>query len=162
MKHIRLYEEEDLQGLIGDLDKIGFEPYTGYMFMGNTGFGGIGFLVEAANEKECVALLSKHILDHVNRPTYSTSGPGILKEPINETMEELMVWLFEKGLVKDSGYYGPFKSKENKKHLNIFVNSYDYPVNPCFFIDLAKKHFIDGEAVIRDTDTYPEEFKYTE
>jgi len=162
MKHIRLYEEENLTDLIGDLDKIGFEPYTGYMFSGNSGSGGgaVGFLVEAANEKECVDLVKKHILDYVSSKSsrYSTSAYGIPTNTIT-TIAELLEWLFEQGFILDAGHYGPFKSKTNQKALNIFVNSYDFPINPLFFIELAKKHFSDAERVIGDSD-YPEEFKY--
>jgi len=159
MKHIRLYEDEDL---LKDLSNIGFDPSIGFMFLGITSRRRddrpLGFLVKAKDEKTCVKMLIESM--KMDNP-FITSGYDSV--PKNSTlsfdsMTDLMVYLFEQGYVIDSGYYGPFKAKDSSQELILMVD--EYMINAKDFVDLAYKHFTNVDETFREAG-HPQEFKYT-
>ncbi len=159
MKHIRLYEDEDL---LKDLSNIGFDPSIGFMFLGITSRGQddrpLGFLVKAKDEKTCVKMLIESM--KMDNPFITSKYHSVPKDSTLsfDSMTDLMVFLFEQGYVGDSGYYGPFKAKDSSQELVFMVD--EYMINAKDFVDLAYKHFTNADEAFGDAG-HAQEFKYT-
>lgn len=156
MKHIRLYEDEDL---LKDLTNIGFEPSIGFMFLGITSprqdDRPLAFLVKGKDEPTCAQMIIDS-MGKSNSLLTSNYHKGTIKHSF-DTMEDLMVYLFEQGYISDSGYYGTFKAKDTSTGLKFLVD--EYTINAKIFVDLAYKHFTNADEVFRDYGA-PQEFNY--
>jgi len=159
MKHIRLYEDEDL---LKDLSNIGFDPSIGFMFLGITSRGQddrpLGFLVKAKDEKTCVKMIMESM--KMDNPFITSKYHKLTKDSkiTFDFMLDLMIFLFEEGYVTDSGYYGPFKAKDSSQELILMVD--EYMINAKDFVDLAYKHFTNVDEAFRQAG-HAQEFKYT-
>ena len=159
MKHIRLYEDEDL---LKDLSNIGFDPSIGFMFLGTSGGRPVAFLVKARTEIRCMELLASFI----DSPKSTIASVSYIQQkhkilPDVKDMREftdLTVFLFEQGYISDSGYYGPFKGKDITEE---FISIQDeFVINAKDFVDLAYKHFLDADEAF-NTFGHPQMIKYT-
>ena len=159
MKHIRLYEDEDL---LKDLSNIGFDPSIGFMFLGITSRGEddrpLGFLVKAKDEKTCVKMIIESM--KMDNPFITSKYHKLTKDSkiTFDSMTDLMIFLFEEGYVTDSGYYGTFKAKDSSQELVIMID--EYMINAKDFVDLAYKHFTNVDEAFREAG-HAQEFKYT-
>lgn len=150
MKHIRVFEEDDL---IGDLESIGFEKSVGYMYMSNTGDIPIAFLVKGKTEARCaqmiIGLAKKGWFVTPPHLKMSTSGLlGSLDFLKGETsVEDLLHLLFEQGFLPDAGYYGQFKAKDPSEAAICYKENYS--VNAKAFVDLAYSHFSNADDIFK-------------
>jgi hypothetical protein len=144
MKHLRTFESEE--SLLGDLEKLGYEPFIGFMYWAGTPQNEFGFIVIGQTEKDCISQLKKHIYQYLDTPrSMSTSGSaGSMGMYNTENMESFLVMLFEQGYIRDAGYYR-LKAKKNLAMLEIFTDP--YVLNPKWIWDKAKEYFSDAEEV---------------
>ena len=58
MKYLKEYEDEEIKGMIGDLETIGQGGLVGFMWIGSIPSGEhMGFLVVGRDERDCVDLV---------------------------------------------------------------------------------------------------------
>jgi len=150
MKHIRLYEDQDI---LNDLEKIGYKPYVGFIYYGVSMTGGNnssigecqGFLVQAKDEKRCANIIAQAFTKfHTdsNIPTsYIKNGENGEYNSVGEYITEL----FTNGHIIDSGVWGKFKAKNNVEEVILIQDPYNQ--NPGFTYNLAKEHFTNYEEI---------------
>ena len=148
MKHIKLFEL-DSDDILGDLEKIGFEPYVGYIWCEGTKENPLGFVVVGKDEEDCVNQVNKHLPLYLE-DRYSASTPsGIIGMPSGiKTMEDYLTYLFELGRIRDAGHY-VLKSRKNEAFVKIFWD--EYMMNPKYVYDQAQEYFTNADyAFSRD------------
>jgi hypothetical protein len=154
MKHIKLFEL-DSDDILGDLEKIGFEPYVGYIWCEGTRYNPLGFVVVGKDEQDCVDQLRKHLPNYLVDPSkYSTSGPGTSSGGFGgapreiKTMSDYLAYLFEAGQIRDAGHYA-LKARKNEAFVKIFWD--EYMMNPKYVYDQAQEYFTNADyAFSRD------------
>lgn len=149
MKHIKVFES-DSYDLLGDLEKIGFEPFIGFIWCeGTRNNRPLGFVVVGKDEEDCVNQVKEHLpiflIDDGKR--YSTSGPGpssgLAGVPNGiKTMENYLTYLFEAGQIRDAGHYA-LKARKNEAMVKVFWD--EYMMNPKYVYDQAKEYFTDAD-----------------
>ena len=153
MKHIKLFEL-DSDDILGDLEKIGFEPYIGYIWCEGTRQNPLGFVVVGKDDQDCVDQLRNYLPNYLEGPgLYSTSGPGpssgFAGAPRGiKTMEDYLTYLFEAGQIRDAGHYA-LKARKNEAFVKIFWD--EYMMNPKYVYDQAQEYFTNADyAFSRD------------
>jgi len=154
MKHIKVFES-DPYDLLGDLEKIGFEPFIGYIWCEGTRQSPLGFVVVGKDEEDCVNQLKKHLPNYLVNPgiRYSTSGPGPTSGSAGvpsgiKTMEDYLTYLFEAGQIRDAGHYA-LKARKNEAFVKVFWD--EYTMNPKYVWDQAEQYFTNADyAFSRD------------
>ena len=154
MKHIKLFEF-DSDDILGDLEKIGFEPYVGYIWCEGTKETPLGFVVVGKDEEDCVNQVKEHLPLYLeDRYSASTSGiPGM--QYGTKTMEGYLTVLFESGLIRDAGHYR-LKARKNEAFVKIFWD--EYMMNPKYVYDQAQQYFTNADLVF--SKEYPQEKIY--
>ena len=147
MKYVRTFESED--SLLGDLEKLGYEPFVGFMYWAGTPQNQFGFIVIGATEQKCLEQLKKHIYQYLELPSYGTGGfarasSGSVGMYNKESIGSFLEMLFEQGYIRDAGYY-QLKAKKNVALLEVFTEP--YLLNPKWIWDKAKEYFSDAEEV---------------
>jgi hypothetical protein len=147
MKYVRTFESED--SLLGDLEKLGYEPFVGFMYWAGTPQNQFGFIVVGATEQKCLEQLKKHIYQYLELPSYGTGGfarasSGGVGMYNKESIGSFLEMLFEQGYIRDAGYY-QLKAKKNVALLEVFTEP--YLLNPKWIWDKAKEYFSDAEEV---------------
>ena len=147
MKYLRTFESED--SLLGDLEKLGYEPFVGFMYWAGTPQNQFGFIVIGATEQKCLEQLKKHIYQYLEIPSYGTGGfarasSGSVGMYNKESIGSFLEMLFEQGYIRDAGYY-QLKAKKNVALLEVFTEP--YLLNPKWIWDKAKEYFSDAEEV---------------
>lgn len=147
MKYVRTFESED--SLLGDLEKLGYEPFVGFMYWEGTPQNQFGFIVIGATEQKCLEQLKKHIYKYLELPSYGTGGfsrasSGSVGMYNKESIGSFLEMLFEQGYIRDAGYY-QLKAKKNVALLEVFNEP--YVLNPKWIWDKAKEYFSDAEEV---------------
>jgi len=151
MKYIRTFESED--SLLGDLEKLGYEPFLGFMYWAGTSQNEFGFIVIGQTEQKCLEQLKKHIYQYLELPSRGTSGifggssAGSAGMYNKESIGSFLQMLFEQGYIRDAGYY-QLKSKRNVALLEVFTEP--YLLNPKWVWDKAKEYFSDAEEVFSE------------
>jgi len=157
MKHIKLFES-DPDDILGDLEKIGFEPFIGFIWCAGTSTKQLGFLVVGKDEEDCVNQVKSHLTYYLNTmgPGFFSSGGigGTTRKSAN-TMEEYLTQLYEVGKIRDAGHYR-FKARKNEALVKIFWD--DYMMNPKYVYDQAQEYFTDAD--IEFDKEYPQEEIY--
>ena len=141
MKHIKLFEL-DSDDILGDLEKIGFEPYVGYIWCEGTRYNPLGFVVVGKDEQDCVDQLRKHLPNYLVYPS-KYFAPREIK-----TMSDYLAYLFESGQIRDAGHYA-LKARKNEAFVKIFWD--EYMMNPKYVYDQAQEYFTNADyAFSRD------------
>lgn len=134
MKHIKVFES-DSYDLLGDLEKIGFEPFIGFIWCeGTSNNRPLGFVVVGKDEEDCVNQVKDHL------PPYLadfTLNPRDIK-----SMDDYLTYLFGAGKIRDAGHYA-LKARKNEALVKIFWD--EYMMNPKYVYDQAKKYFTDAD-----------------
>ena len=154
MKHIKVFES-DPYDLLGDLEKIGFEPFKRFIWCEGTRQSPLGFVVVGKDEEDCVNQLKKHLPNYLVNPgiRYSTSGPGPSSGSAGvpsgiKTMEDYLTYLFEAGQIRDAGHYA-LKARKNEAFVKVFWD--EYMMNPKYVWDQAEQYFTNADyAFSRD------------
>lgn len=147
MKYVRTFESED--SLLGDLEKLGYEPFVGFMYWAGTPQNQFGFIVIGPTEQKCLEQLKKHIYQYLELPSFGTGGLGRASSGgvgmyNKESIGSFLEMLFEQGYIRDAGYY-QLKAKKNVALLEVFTEP--YLLNPKWIWDKAKEYFSDAEEV---------------
>lgn len=148
MKHVRTFESED--SLLGDLEKLGYEPFVGFMYWAGTPQKEFGFIVIGQSERKCLEQLKKHIYQYLELKGHGTGGfgtsasSGLVGMYNKESIASFLEMLFEQGYIRDAGHY-QLKAKKNVALLEVFTEP--YLLNPKWIWDKAKEYFSDAEEV---------------
>jgi len=148
MKHLYEYEEEELRGLMGDLDKVGHEHtkgwYVEYITTDDGYYQGIVFI--AKNNQELFELglkvlnISKNdILVHGEMYKSSRGGMGY-----ENPLSAMIAHLNRKNEISYSAFYEGLHPRGSFKSL-----SYYFPAtNPYANIEILDKYFINAKSII--------------
>ena len=146
MKYVRTFESED--SLLGDLEKLGYEPFVGFMYWAGTPQNEFGFIVIGQTEQKCLEQLKKHIYQYLELKSRGTGGfgasSGLVGMYNKESIASFLEMLFEQGYIRDAGHY-QLKAKKNGALLEVFTEP--YLLNPKWIWDKAKEYFSDAEEV---------------
>lgn len=142
MKPIKVFES-DSYDLLGDLEKIGFEPFIGFIWCeGTSDNSPLGFLVVGKDNEDCVNQVKEHLPYFLaNSPSGSSGGVSGVPREI-KTMDDYLTYLFGAGEIRDAGHY-VFKARKNEALVKIFWD--EYMMNPKYVYDQAKKYFTDAD-----------------
>lgn len=146
MKYLKEYEDEEIKGMIDDLETIGQGGLVGFMWIGSIPKGEhMGFLVVGRDERDCVNLvLSSNIFDnhpllpHWFKPNSDFKG----------TFVEMLERLFEKGVISDAGHYPNLRARGSKRMIKSWYDP--YMMNPKYCYDQAKEYFKNAEEVFSE------------
>lgn len=148
MKYLKEYEDEEIKGMIDDLETIGQGGLVGFMWIGRIPRLGrrngehMGFLVIGRDERDCVDLiLSSGIFgNHPLLPNWFKPNSDF-----KGTFAQLLERLFEKGVISDAGHYPNLRARGSKRLIKSWYDP--YTMNPKYCYDQAKEYFKNAEEV---------------
>jgi len=143
MKYLKEYEDEEIKGMIDDLETIGQGGLVGFMWIGSIPKGEhMGFLVVGRDERDCVDLvLSSDIFgNHPLLPNWFKPNSDF-----KGTFVEMLERLFEKGVISDAGHYPNLRARGGKRLIKSWYDP--YMMNPKYCYDQAKEYFKNAEEV---------------
>jgi len=151
MKYLKEYEDEEIKGMIGDLETIGQGGLVGFMWIGSIPRLGrrngehMGFLVVGRDERDCVDLiLSSGIFgNHPLLPNWFKPNSDF-----KGTFAQLLERLFEKGVISDAGHYPNLRARGSKRLIKSWYDP--YTMNPKYCYDQAKEYFKNAEEVFSE------------
>ena len=146
MKYLKEYEDEEIKGMIDDLEKVGQGGLVGFMWIGSIPKGEhMGFLVVGRDERDCVDLvLSSDIFgNHPLLPYWFKAN-----SEFKGTFVEMLERLFEKGVISDAGHYPNLRARGGKRLIKSWYNP--YLMNPKYCYDQAKAYFKNAEEVFSE------------
>ena len=143
MKYLKEYEDEEIKGMIGDLETIGQGGLVGFMWIGSIPNGEhMGFLVVGRDERDCVDLvLSSDIFGNHPLLPYWFKPNSDFKGNFAGLLERL----FEKGVISDAGHYPNLRARGSKRLIKSWYDP--YTMNPKYCYDQAKEYFQNAEEV---------------
>ena len=146
MKHLKEYEDEEIKGMIDDLEKVGQGGLVGFMWIGSIPKGEhMGFLVVGRDERDCVDLvLSSDIFGNHPLLPYWFKPNSDFKGNFVEMLERL----FEKGVISDAGHYPNLRARGSKRLIKSWYDP--YMMNPKYCYDQAKEYFKNAEEVFSE------------
>jgi hypothetical protein len=153
MKHLKEYEDQEIESLMGDLEEIGHDQPMGFMWYGELrGRGNAGFLVTGANERECV-----------NSVIENQKEIFLLSSPINdsskyENFDDLLDEFSLRNIISEGTYFWGFKAKSARVLIKNW--SSDYIISPKYMYDQAKEYFKNADEIFSDQGT-PEDSLWT-
>ena len=146
MKYLKEYEDEEIKGMIDDLETIGQGGLVGFMWIGSIPKGEhMGFLVVGRDERDCVDLvLSSDIFgNHPLLPYWFKPNSDF-----KGTFVEMLERLFEKGVISDAGHYPDLRARGSKRMIKSWYDP--YTMNPKYCYDQAKEYFKNAEEVFSE------------
>lgn len=146
MKYLKEYEDEEIKGMIDDLEKVGQGGLVGFMWIGSIPKGEhMGFLVVGRDERDCVDLvLSSDIFgNHPLLPYWFKAN-----SEFKGTFVEMLERLFEKGVISDAGHYPNLRARGSKRLIKSWYDP--YMMNPKYCYDQAKEYFKNAEEVFSE------------
>ena len=146
MKYLKEYEDEEIKGMIDDLEKVGQGGLVGFMWIGSIPKGEhMGFLVVGRDERDCVDLvLSSDIFgNHPLLPYWFKAN-----SEFKGTFVEMLERLFEKGVISDAGHYPNLRARGGKRLIKSWYDP--YMMNPKYCYDQAKEYFKNAEEVFSE------------
>ena len=146
MKYLKEYEDEEIKGMIDDLETIGQGGLVGFMWIGYIPKQeNMGFLVIGRDERDCVNLVISSDLfgGHPYFSRWVSENPGF-KGSFVEMLEEL----FEKGVISDAGHYPNLRARGGKRMVKYWFDP--YTMNPKYCYDQAKEYFKNAEEVFSE------------
>lgn len=146
MKYLKEYEDEEIKGMIDDLETIGQGGLVGFMWIGSIPKGEhMGFLVVGRDERDCVDLvLSSDIFgNHPLLPYWFKPNSDF-----KGTFVEMLERLFEKGVISDAGHYPNLRARGSKRMIKSWYDP--YTMNPKYCYDQAKEYFKNAEEVFSE------------
>ena len=146
MKYLKEYEDEEIKGMIDDLETIGQGGLVGFMWIGSVPKGEhMGFLVVGRDERDCVDLvLSSNIFgNHPLLPYWFKPNSDF-----KGTFVEMLERLFEKGVISDAGHYPNLRARGSKRMIKSWYDP--YMMNPKYCYDQAKEYFKNAEEVFSE------------
>ncbi len=146
MKHLKEYEDEEIKGMIDDLETIGQGGLVGFMWIGSIPKGEhMGFLVVGRDERDCVDMvLSSDIFgNHPLLPYWFKPNSDF-----KGTFVEMLERLFEKGVISDAGHYPNLRARGGKRLIKSWYDP--YMMNPKYCYDQAKEYFKNAEEVFSE------------
>ena len=146
MKYLKEYEDEEIKGMIDDLEKVGQGGLVGFMWIGSIPKGEhMGFLVVGRDERDCVDLvLSSDIFgNHPLLPYWFKPNSDF-----KGTFVEMLERLFEKGVISDAGHYPNLRARGSKRLIKSWYDP--YMMNPKYCYDQAKEYFKNAEEVFSE------------
>ena len=146
MKYLKEYEDEEIKGMIDDLEKVGQGGLVGFMWIGSIPKGEhMGFLVVGRDERDCVDLvLSSDIFgNHPLLPYWFKAN-----SEFKGTFVEMLERLFEKGVISDAGHYPNLRARGSKRMIKSWYDP--YMMNPKYCYDQAKEYFKNAEEVFSE------------
>ena len=146
MKYLKEYEDEEIKGMIDDLETIGQGGLVGFMWIGSIPKGEhMGFLVVGRDERDCVDLvLSSDIFgNHPLLPYWFKPNSDF-----KGTFVEMLERLFEKGVISDAGHYPNLRARGSKRMIKSWFDP--YTMNPKYCYDQAKEYFKNAEEVFSE------------
>lgn len=146
MKYLKEYEDEEIKGMIDDLEKVGQGGLVGFMWIGSIPKGEhMGFLVVGRDERDCVDLvLSSDIFGNHPLLPYWFKPNSDFKGNFVEMLERL----FEKGVISDAGHYPNLRARGSKRMIKSWYDP--YMMNPKYCYDQAKEYFKNAEEVFSE------------
>lgn len=146
MKYLKEYEDEEIKGMIDDLEKVGQGGLVGFMWIGSIPKGEhMGFLVVGRDERDCVDLvLSSNIFGNHPLLPYWFKPNSDFKGNFVEMLERL----FEKGVISDAGHYPNLRARGSKRMIKSWYDP--YMMNPKYCYDQAKEYFKNAEEVFSE------------
>ena len=146
MKYLKEYEDEEIKGMIDDLETIGQGGLVGFMWIGSVPKGEhMGFLVVGRDERDCVDLvLSSDIFgNHPLLPYWFKPNSDF-----KGTFVQMLERLFEKGVISDAGHYPNLRARGSKRMIKSWYDP--YMMNPKYCYDQAKEYFKNAEEVFSE------------
>lgn len=146
MKYLKEYEDEEIKGMIDDLETIGQGGLVGFMWIGSVPKGEhMGFLVVGRDERDCVDLvLSSNIFgNHPLLPYWFKPNSDF-----KGTFVQMLERLFEKGVISDAGHYPNLRARGSKRMIKSWYDP--YMMNPKYCYDQAKEYFKNAEEVFSE------------
>ena len=146
MKYLKEYEDEEIKGMIDDLETIGQGGLVGFMWIGSVPKGEhMGFLVVGRDERDCVDLvLSSNIFgNHPLLPYWFKPNSDF-----KGTFVQMLERLFEKGVISDAGHYPNLRARGSKRMIKSWYDP--YTMNPKYCYDQAKEYFKNAEEVFSE------------
>lgn len=146
MKYLKEYEDEEIKGMIDDLEKVGQGGLVGFMWIGYIPKQEhMGFLVIGRDERDCVDLvLSSDIFGNHPLLPYWFKPNSDFKGNFVEMLERL----FEKGVISDAGHYPNLRARGSKRLIKSWYDP--YMMNPKYCYDQAKEYFKNAEEVFSE------------
>lgn len=146
MKYLKEYEDEEIKGMIDDLEKVGQGGLVGFMWIGYIPKQEhMGFLVIGRDERDCVDIfMSSDIFG--NHPYFNrwvSENPGF-----KGTFVEMLERLFERGVISDAGHYPNLRARGGKRLIKSWYDP--YTMNPKYCYDQAKEYFKNAEEVFSE------------
>ena len=146
MKYLKEYEDEEIKGMIDDLEKVGQGGLVGFMWIGYIPKQEhMGFLVVGRDERDCVDMvLSSDIFgNHPLLPYWFKAN-----SEFKGTFVEMLERLFEKGVISDAGHYPNLRARGGKRLIKSWYDP--YMMNPKYCYDQAKAYFKNAEEVFSE------------
>ena len=146
MKYLKEYEDEEIKGMIDDLEGVGLGGLVGFMWIGSVPKGEhMGFLVVGRDERDCVDMvLSSDIFgNHPLLPYWFKPNSDF-----KGTFVEMLERLFEKGVISDAGHYPNLRARGGKRLIKSWYDP--YTMNPKYCYDQAKEYFKNAEEVFSE------------
>lgn len=144
MKHLKEYNDEDLENLMGDLEDIGHGGPIGFMWTGifTTG-GNAGFIVIAKDEIECV----KSVIEN-QREIFQLNYLAIQinDSPRYQTFDDLLDKLIQEDVIYEGTYFYGLKAKSSKTLLKFWY--YNFIISPKYLYDQAKEYFKNADEIL--------------
>jgi hypothetical protein len=146
MKYLKEYEDEEIKGMIDDLEKVGQGGLVGFMWIGYIPKQEhMGFLVVGRDERDCVDMvLSSDIFgNHPLLPYWFKANSDY-----KGTFVDMLERLFEKGVISDAGHYPNLRARGGKRLIKSWYDP--YMMNPKYCYDQAKEYFKNAEEVFSE------------
>ena len=146
MKYLKEYEDEEIKGMIDDLEKVGQGGLVGFMWIGYIPKQEhMGFLVVGRDERDCVDMvLSSDIFgNHPLLPYWFKANSDY-----KGTFVGMLERLFEKGVISDAGHYPNLRARGGKRLIKSWYDP--YMMNPKYCYDQAKEYFKNAEEVFSE------------
>jgi len=143
MKYLKEYEDEEIKGMIDDLEKVGQGGLVGFMWIGYIPKQEhMGFLVVGRDERDCVDMvLSSDIFgNHPLLPYWFKANSDY-----KGTFVDMLERLFEKGVISDAGHYPDLKARGGKRLIKSWYDP--YMMNPKYCYDQAEAYFKNADEV---------------
>jgi len=163
--------DHNYDDLLGDLQKIGYVPWVGYMWCGQMGYDDrdnppfLSFAVIGPTEIDCIKLLMQSGIftgSSARRgssgllSTTSTASFGGMS-PRSQSMPGYLDELFENGVIRDSGHYSGLEPKKNEKLVRYWTD--EWRNDPYYFVKVAKEMFSNVDQVMSQKTYSPSQDK---